>query len=257
MTSIILFLMGLIFGSFVGALSWRIPKGISIAKGRSICPNCKHQIAWYDNIPVLSYIILGGRCRNCKKRISIRYPLIELTSGLGFFLIYYFFTLKGVTLQGVDSIFQLVLTLALFVILLAIFVIDWEHQIIPDSLVFSGFFVVMLYLAIFSPQSIIPSLFSGFIAATFLLLIHLLTRGRGMGLGDVKFAILGGMAVGLRLLPVWLFLSFLTGAFAGCILILSGKAKMKTKIAFGPFLVIGLVLAYVFGDRLITYLGLI
>lgn len=251
MISILLFLFGIVFGSFVSALSWRIPKGISIAKGRSICPNCKHQIAWYDNIPLLSYLLLGGRCRNCKKKISIRYPVIELISGLGFS------TLQGPTLQGDYSILQLVPALAVFVILLTILVIDWEHQIIPDSLVFSGFFVVMLYLAIFNPQSMIPSLFSGFLAASFLLFIHLITRGRGMGLGDVKFAILGGMIVGLNMLPIWFLLSFLTGAIAGSILILSGKAKMKTKIAFGPFLIVGIVLTFAFGNKLAGLIGLI
>jgi len=245
--SILLFLFGIVFGSFVSALSWRIPKAISIAKGRSICPNCKHQIAWYDNIPLLSYLLLSGRCRNCKEKISLRYPAIELASGAGFVIIY---------LLGAYSLLQLVLVLSIFVILLTIFIVDIEQQIIPDSLIFTGIFVVLLYSSMGSPQLVISSIFSGFVAASFLMLIHLFTAGRGMGMGDVKFAILGGMLVGLNLLPFWLLLSFLTGATVGSILILSGKAKMKTKIAFGPFLVAGVVLAFAFGSKLAGLIGL-
>lgn len=254
----VLSILGLVFGSFVSALSWRIPKGISIAKGRSICPNCKHQIAWYDNIPLISYILLGGRCRNCKKHISLRYPAIELSSGLGFALIYYFSTnFKGFSLQGVYSIFSLAIMLAIFVILLTIFIIDLEHQIIPDSLVFTGIALTFLYQILTINNQLLVNLFSGFLAATFLLAIHLFTKGRGMGLGDVKFAIFGGTLVGLRMLPIWLLLSFLTGAIVGIILIFVGKAKMQTKIAFGPFLILGLLLTFTVGKGLLVVLGLI
>lgn len=249
---ITLFILGLVFGSFVSALSWRIPKGISIAKGRSICPNCKHQIYWYDNIPLFSYLILRGCCRNCKKHISLRYPIIELFSGIGFVSIYYISsTFKGLSLQGAYSIFQLMFFLVMFVILLTIFVIDLEHQIIPDSLVFAGIIIAIAYYTFSGPYFLITAILSGLLAATFLVLIHLITRGAGMGLGDVKFAILGGMLVGLRLLPVWLLLSFITGAIVGIILILMKKAKMKTQIAFGPFLILGLLLTAIFG----SYLG--
>ncbi len=222
-----------------------------------MCPNCEHQIAWYDNIPLISYLILGGRCRNCKKKISIRYPTIELTSGVGFSLIYYFSTLQGSTFQGGYGIFQLILMLAIFVVLFTILVIDLEHQIIPDSLVFAGIFIVLIYSQFITHQSIFTTLFPGFLAASFLMLIHLLTKGRGMGLGDVKFAVFGGMLVGLVNLPTWLFLSFLTGGIVGTILILLGKAKMKTKIAFGPFLIAGIALTFIFGDKISILFGCI
>lgn len=237
-----LFFAGLIFGSFVSALSWRMPKGISIAKGRSICPKCKHQITWYDNIPLVSYVILRGKCRNCRKHISLRYPLIELSSGTGFVLIYLFSDIQDPILY--------VLAAIIFLVLLIIFVIDLEHQIIPDSLVFTGVAVSFLYYLFYNPGTLSSSLLSGFAAASFLLVIHLVTKGRGMGLGDVKFAIFGGMVVGMKLLPTWLFLSFLTGAIAGIILILTGKAKLKTKIAFGPFLIVGMALVLVLDKNL-------
>lgn len=250
-----LFILGLIFGSFVSAISWRIPRGISFVRGRSICPKCKRYIRWYDNIPFFSYLFLGGRCRNCKKKISVRYPLIELFTAIGFVLIFYPF--KGLPLQGVYSIWQMIFLLAIFLILLTIFVIDLENQIIPDSLVFTGIGFVFLYSLFFIHNSFFSTAFSGFLSASFLLLIHLVTKGRGMGLGDVKFAIFGGMITGLKLMPVWLFLSFLTGAVTGIILILVGRAKMKTKIAFGPFLVLGIGLALLFGNNILEVTGLI
>jgi len=248
MVNFFLFLLGICFGSFVSAFSYRYLRGISVARGRSFCPKCKSKINWFDNIPILSFFLLKGKCRNCKKKISSRYPIIELASGTGFVLIG-IYTIP-------DYIYTLYL-LAIFVLLLLIFVIDLENQIIPDLLVFVGVFLVTVYSIFFTPQSIFSLLSSGFVAATFLMLINLLTRGRGMGLGDVKFAVLGGMLVGLKLLPIWLLMAFLTGATVGSILILVGKAKMKTKIAFGPFLIASIVLAVTFGNSIVSLLGLI
>ena len=240
----LLFVFGIVFGSFISALTWRYPKDISITKGRSICPKCKKQISWFDNIPLLSFILLGGKCRNCKKPISWRYPAIELATGIGFVAIA---SLQGCSLQGVYSII-------IFLILEAIFVIDLENKIIPDSFVFFGIFVVAVYSLIFNPQSTILLFLSGFLAASLLLIIHLLTKGRGMGLGDVKFAVLGGLLVGSKLLLIWLFLAFLTGAAVGIILILGRKAHLKSQIAFGPFLVLAIPLALVFGEKILFWI---
>lgn len=248
MILILLFLFGLIFGSFISALTWRYPKGISIGKGRSICPNCKHQIGWRDNIPLLSFILLAGECRHCRKTISRRYPVIELATGIGFVVIGYFATnTQGLSLS-VYSIFILVL----FLVLEAIFIVDLEHQIIPDSFVFAGLLVLILNSKFF----ILNSIFAGFLAATLLLLIHLFTKGRGMGLGDVKFAVLGGLLVGPKLLLVWLFLAFLTGAIVGIILILGRRARLKSQIAFGPFLVLAIPLAILYGEKILVWINI-
>jgi len=227
---IFLFIIGLVFGSFITALTWRYPKGISIAKGRSICPNCRKQVSWRDNIPIVSYFLLGGKCRNCKVKISLRYPLIELAVGIGFVLI------------G----FQ-ILPLILFCLLEIIFVIDLENQMIPDSFIFVG----ILLSLIINYQSPFTGLLAGFVCAIFLLLIFLFTKGHGMGLGDVKFAVLGGMIVGLPLFPIWLFVAFLTGAMVGIILILGKKMGLKSKIAFGPFLVISIPITLLWGQKII------
>lgn len=224
------FTLGLILGSFIAALTYRYPKKISNMHGRSFCDNCKKQIAWYDNIPLLSFFILGGECRNCGKKISWRYPLIELSCAVGFLLIN----------------FQ-VIPLALFCILIIIFVIDFENQIIPDLFIFIGLIIVIFNLKFL----IFNNILAGMLCASFLLLIHLFTKGRGMGLGDVKFAVLGGLIVGLPLSPIWLFVAFLTGAVVGIILILGKKAGLKSKIAFGPFLIVSIPVTLIWGQKII------
>lgn len=239
------FILGLIVGSFLAALSFRLPKNISIAKGRSYCPKCKKMIDWYDNIPLFSYLLLKGKCRNCKKHISVRYPLIEFFTALGFLTVTWYFY------PNVLSIFYY---LIIYCFLVLIFVIDFEHQIIPDILIFLCILFVVLYF-IFTGNYFFPNLFAGFLAALLLLTIHLATKGRGMGLGDVKFAVLGGLISGINLFLIWLFASFLTGGIAGIILILGRRAGLKDKIAFGPFLVIGLVLTIFMGNYFLKFLG--
>lgn len=228
-------IIGLLFGSFLAALTWRTPRKLSNLKGRSFCDNCKVKLRWYDNIPLLSYILLRGKCRSCNKKISIRYALIELSTAIGFYFI------------GPNVPY-----LILFLILLAIFVIDYEHQIIPDNYVFLGIFVAILSLK----QPLFINLYAGFLASIILLIIHLLTRGRGMGLGDVKFAVLGGVLVGLKLTWMWLFISFLTGGIVGIILILTRAAKLKDRIAFGPFLIVSIPITLIWGEKLLKHLHL-
>ncbi len=254
-----IFVFGLIFGSFLTSLTWRLVENKPISKGRSICPNCKKTIQWYDNIPLISYGFLKGKCRYCKKAISIRYPLIELACGLGFVVIFHLYNYCANTLQGVSSqghivceyqnylgIVSLPYYFAIFLILFAILIIDWEHQIIPDELTFA--FLILTYL----PIMLLPfpdlylRLLTGFIAAFVLLMIALATKGAGMGLGDVKFAIPVGTFLGWPFFIYWLYLSFLTGGIVGIILILTGKSSFKSKIAFGPFLVISLFIIIVF-----------
>jgi len=234
-----LFLFGLIIGSFLTALTYRIPKRLSISKGRSICPNCKKQISWYDNIPLLSFILLMGKCRNCKKRISLRYPIIELATAITFVIIGF-------------NVFNLILAS----ILISIFVIDWEHQIIPDEFVFGGLVVLVFILLIANSELLFSNLLAGFLSALILLFLNLVTKGKGMGLGDVKLALLLGGIVGINLFWIWLFFSFVVGASIGIILMGIKKATLREKIAFGPFLIIGLVLAILFGQSFLLLLGI-
>jgi len=238
----LLAIFGLVVGSFLGAYTFRYPRGISVLKGRSICPKCKKNLAWHDNIPVLSFLLLKGRCRNCSKSISLRYLLIEIATALGF---------VGIWFLSLEPVFLIFLIL-IFSLLVVIFVIDLEQKIVPDEVVFAGFGLTVFYLLLISPSTLFTSLAAGFGAALFLLLVHLATRGRGMGLGDVKFAVFAGTFLGWPIVPIWLFTAFLTGAVVGTILVLAKKASFGKQIAFGPFLVISLIIVFIWGEKFIN-----
>jgi prepilin signal peptidase PulO-like enzyme (type II secretory pathway) len=250
----------LIFGSFGTALSYRIPRGINFVKGRSFCPKCKEQIRWNDNIPVISYLLLGGRCRVCHNKISLRYPLIEVSIAICFLLIFLVsnscaslnspICLWKASLGGAYYPFILLL----FLINSLVFVIDLERKIIPDGLVVSAFIIIISTLVLSSPDRLYLNLVSAFSSAFFLLSIHLFTGGRGMGLGDVKFAIIPGLFLGWPLSVVWLFVAFLTGGIVAIILIVLGHSKGKDKIAFGPFLALAFLIVSLFGDSILRWI---
>jgi len=222
----LLTLFGLAVSSFIAAFTYRIVRNINFVKGRSFCDFCGKSLPWYHNIPLFSYVFLKGKSACCGKKISPRYFLIELVGGIGTPLVYYF--------SGN------VLLVILFLLLLTIFVIDFENQIIPDELSFLVFLISVLNEFSFE------KLFSAFLFAFTLLLVHLLTKGKGMGLGDVKLTL--GLAFWLGLYGglVWLAASFLTGGIVASILLLSWNAKLKTKVAFGPFLIFGFLASVFF-----------
>lgn len=213
--------IGLAVGSFITALTYRIPRNLGFVKGRSFCDSCKKELNWYDNIPLISFLLYEGRSRCCGKKISLRYPLIEITSAVTFIVLYFF---------SMSPLYYVLST-----ILLAMLVIDLEHQIIPDELTW-----VCLILALFTVNnSLTSSLFSAFFLSSSLLFLHLITMGRGMGLGDVKLAIPLGLILGLEKGLYWLMASFILGGIVASVLLILNKANLKTKIAFGPFLIVG------------------
>jgi len=255
--NIFVFLFGLIIGSFLGALTYRLPRGISIyKKSRSFCPKCKNPIAWYDNIPVLSYIVLRGRCRHCHKNISLRYPLIELFTATLMLLIVQALNSCNTLLLGEEMCrWNAVLGLwsyPLFLFLVASFmfilVVDTENMIILDSLVFVVFTLALFLLVFFRVNVLYINVFSGFLIALILLVLHLVTKGRGMGLGDSKLALTGGLFLGFPGSIYWLFLSFIIGAIAGIIMIVARRATLGRQIPFGPFLVISFFAVLIFGS---------
>jgi leader peptidase (prepilin peptidase)/N-methyltransferase len=257
----LLIVYGLIVGSFLTAYTYRLPLGKLISKGRSVCPSCKKKIVWYDNIPLLSFLLLKGKCRKCGKKISARYPAIEMMTLLGFVGIYYLLNACGSTSplssnticswQSKLGVMGLPLMLLVFSIILMIFVIDLEKMIIPDELVFFGLILVFVCLLLFDPSSLYIHLLAGFGAGVFLLLLNILTRGKGMGLGDVKLALFIGSLLGWPLTIVWLFGAFLTGAIVGSILILTKKTAFGKQIAFGPYLILSLIITLIWGDILL------
>jgi prepilin signal peptidase PulO-like enzyme (type II secretory pathway) len=244
---------GMIFGSFLTSLTYRAERKISISKGRSFCPKCKSTIAWYDNIPVFSYFHLRGRCRKCKRKISLRYPLIELSTALAFVLtgVFYQNILSNVRWLAALPYSGTIFVLIWVFLFIGIAVTDLEDQIIPDEMVFVGFLVTIVALTTASYDKTFVNLLSGAIAADFLLCLHLFTKGRGMGLGDVKLALLAGTILGPSLTFAWMFLAFILGAAIGIVLLLLKKARLKAHIAFGPFLVASFFIILVVGDKIL------
>jgi len=234
----VIFLCGLIVGSFLNVVIYRLPRELDFVKGRSFCPKCKHKISWFDNVPILSFLMLRGRCRFCQSPISWRYPAVELLTG-GLFLLGYLSHLSN-------------LSFVLFSGLIVIFFIDLEHQIIPDEIVIPLSIIFIVFALITNYQLLITNYFlSGLGSFLLLLLLYLVTCGKGMGFGDVKLAFLMGLVLGFPKIVVAFYLAFLTGAIAGVILILLGRAKFKQKIAFGPFLVLGTVVSSLWGDKIL------
>lgn len=270
-TLIIIFIFGLCIGSFLNVLiyreahdqSFRVLEFKSFKKwlprwilGRSYCDHCKKQLAWYDNIPLLSYIALVGQCRFCHKKISWQYPLVELLTGIEFVWIY--FLIKSnldffAKFEGFYSFFSLILWMLIGACLLAILVADFKYQIIPDGAIVIGliFMLLKLYNDYYYTGMIDFSVFpSSLFAAIFFILLIIFTQGKGMGWGDVKLGLLMGLILGWPKIILAIMTAFLTGASVGVILILFKNKGLKSKIAFGPFLVLGTLISLFYGQQI-------
>ncbi len=244
--SLTIFLFGLIVGSFLNCLIYRLETKESFLKGRSYCPHCKQILSWPDLIPVLSYLFLKGKCRYCQQKISIQYPLIEIATGLLFLSIFNF----------QFSIFNFIITCFLIVI----FVYDLKHFIIPDKVIYpailvSGIWYLVsgIFLNLYTKYEILNTIYGVLGAALFFLAIVLISQGKWMGIGDIKLAFLMGLVLGWPNILVALFLAFFIGAAIGLGLIISGKKKLKSEVPFGPFLVAGTFLAMFFGEEMINW----
>lgn len=260
LTTPFLFILGLVFGSFFNVLIYRLPRELSIVRPGSFCPACRHPIAWYDNIPLLSWLILRGRCRHCGAPISVRYPLVELMAGVIFAGVPLLSRAIGLARVAAEAVTALHIAFAIiFVSLLAlVLIIDLEHQIIPDELNIAMF--VLGWMAVFALNpSISPgwisSLIGMFVLSVFFLAFALLIGG--FGIGDVKLALGLGAFFGWQLLIVAAFLSFAVGgvfAIAYAIFLLF-KRKLRARIAipFGPYLTVGAVTALFVGQRLLMW----
>jgi len=242
MTLVFIFIIGLIVGSFLNAVIWRLDKEKSVFKGRSICPDCKHTLSFFDLIPLLSFLSLSGRCRYCQKSISPQYPLVELATGVVFTFLFWF--------VGFNFL-QLTFLLVVSALLIVIFVYDLKHLLIPDTMVFSAIILSALWLLF--KGDIINGLIAGLGAAFFFLLLFLVSRGTWMGFGDVKLALFMGLFLGWPNILVALFAAFLSGAVVGVFLVLAQKKGMRSEVPFGPFLIGGTVLAFVCGSGIVDW----
>ena len=244
---IVFFILGISIGSFLNCLIYRLSVNEK-PEGRSYCPKCKHQLSHKDLVPIFSYIFLLGKCRYCKKKISLEYPLIEILTGILF--------LSAFLFAGISVEFFYLLIVIFFLVL--IFVYDLRYYIIPDFATFSLIGVSLVYLLYSSLfDNNYSHLYYGALSALFVFLfffsLFYFTKGKGMGFGDVKFVIFMGLFLGFPKILVGLFISFFLGAIIGIILIVLKKKKMKSQLPFAPFLIIGTMIAYFYGEKIVDF----
>lgn len=252
MIVLFLFIFGTTIGSFLTVVIDRLPRNISIVHGRSYCESCKHTLSWLDLIPLFSFLFLLGKCRYCHKAIGVHHLLLEMLVG-ALYVVTYLATIASFSQTTPLSTFfigTLIYRLVLVSIFFVIFFIDFRHSIIPFSaIVLAG--LVALFWTVFTSFSTLPlSLLTALGSFFFFFFIHAVTRGRGMGFGDVVYAFVMGLLLGFPTTIVGIYIAFLTGAIVSLILLLQGKKKLKSAIPFGPFLVFGTLLCLLWGPQL-------
>ncbi|MBX4200986.1 prepilin peptidase [Candidatus Parcubacteria bacterium] len=241
---LLIFIAGLCIGSFLNVVVLRLQKEEDFVRGRSYCPHCKHSLKWFDLIPVVSFLMLKGTCRYCGKKISVQYPLLELATGCIFLLVFFF--------SPANTIFDLVFLLYIAASLIVIFMYDLKHYLIPDKVLFPAI-AVAFACRLLDFNSIFTYVLAALVAAGFFLAIFLASKGRWMGFGDVKLAVLLGLLLGFPAILLCLFLSFLFGAIIGTVLIISNKKGLKSEVPFAPFLIAGASVTLFFGEIIINW----
>lgn len=240
---LIIFLYGIVIGSFLNVCIYRLPKGENIATVGSHCMTCNHKLAWYDLFPLFSFIFLGGKCRYCKTKLSPQYPIIEGINGVFYVLI---FLINGLTIESI--IYSLT-----FSALLVLSVIDWRTYEIPFGInIF--IFVMGVIITTMDYPNWLSHLIGMVLVSGFLFIIILATSGRGMGGGDMKLMAAAGLLLGWKNILLAFFLGCLFGSVIHLSLMkFAGKGR---QLAFGPYLAAGILVAMLYGEQLINwYLG--
>jgi leader peptidase (prepilin peptidase)/N-methyltransferase len=247
-TILIFFIFGLIIGSFLNAVVYRLNVVESLLE-RSHCPHCKNKVRWFDNIPLISFIVLSARCRDCGEKISWQYPIVELTTGIVFGIIGKYFFDPYYSSSWISTAFYL----AIFSLLLIIFVYDLKYMEIPMLILWIGVGVSIAYLISFDWQNFnsavsifdlrtISGLFGGLVAFLFFFSLAAYSKETWMGFGDAYLGMLAGLIVGWPNIIWTLMLSFAIGAIISVALIIIQKKTMKSQVPFAPFLIAGIFL---------------
>ena len=233
-------IVGAVVGSFLNVVIHRLPRGESLVHPRSRCPSCGTQIAEYDNVPIVSWLVLRGRCRHCGAPISSRYPLVELLTALTFAAV--------VLVRGFDN--DLILELPFVAALIALAGIDFDHKLLPNKIVYPLAAYGVIATLLVDRDDLVENLVSGAGAFAFLL-VAVIAYPRGMGMGDVKLAGAMGLYLGAAVIPAML-VAFLSGSVAGMVILArEGAAARKKAIPFGVFLAIGGIVGVLAGPELI------
>jgi leader peptidase (prepilin peptidase) / N-methyltransferase len=236
-------LIGAIFGSFFNVVAYRLPRGESLSHPPSRCPGCETPIKPYDNVPILSWLALRGKCRACGSRISPRYPLVEAATALLCGLV--------VLVKGVNA--EALLGVVMVMLLVPVTLIDLDHRIIPNRLMIIGAILAPPLVLLVDPELLVEHLIAGAAAGGFFLLA-VLAYPRGMGVGDIKLAAVLGLFLGRAVGPA-VFIALISGTLVGA-LIMARKGVVegrKTAVPFGPFLAFGGVVAFFAGDAMVDW----
>src|SRR3989338_386192 len=265
---IFIFIFGLIVGSFLNALIHRLHSGESMLERHSRCPHCRHALPAADLVPILSFFALRGRCRYCRKPISWQYPLVELATAVAFVLVYFDVTTSALgngkfpisNFQFLNYLpattYQLIFYLVFACFLIVIFVYDLRHFLILDKVVFSASALALLYA--FAQGNFLEAALGALFLSGFFGIIYLVSRGRWIGLGDVKLGIFLGLLVPFPETLALFAIAYLAGALVGMGLIAAGRKKFSDRLPFGTFLTFAAFIAMLWGKELVTwYLQLI
>jgi leader peptidase (prepilin peptidase)/N-methyltransferase len=240
-------LFGLLIGSFLNVVAWRLPRGESLVRPRSKCPGCATQLKSYDNVPVVSWLVLRGRCRGCGERISARYPVVEaITAAL----------YVAVVAAKWGDVLQMTLGLVLVTFLVPIAVIDFDLKVIPNKLTGPAAVLAVALGAVLEPSYLPEQLIAGAGALVFFMLPALIHK-KGMGMGDVKLAAVLGLYLGRNVAPA-IMIGLVLGVIVGAAVVaVKGVSEgRRTKVPFGPFLATGALVAFFAGDAIVhSYLG--
>jgi leader peptidase (prepilin peptidase) / N-methyltransferase len=236
-------LFGALVGSFLNVCIHRLPRGASVVRPASACPGCGRALAWFDNVPVLSYIVLGGRCRSCREPISIRYPIVEALTALMFAGAWW---LWGPSLL-------LAARLIFGCALIVLFAIDLEHQLLPNAITLPGIVVGFVFSFFTEPGWLIGILVGGGILYATAEAYYRVRGEEGLGMGDVKMLAMVGAFLGWQLTFMTLMLASLAGSVVGGAMIVLQRGGMKTALPFGTFLAVGAALAATVGLPLLDW----
>ncbi|OGD16148.1 MAG: hypothetical protein A2V76_03155 [Candidatus Aminicenantes bacterium RBG_16_63_14] len=250
---IIIAVFGLVFGSFLNVVIYRLPRRMSLMRPPSSCPGCGARIKPYDNVPVLSYLLLGGKCRRCGRKISPLYPAVEALTGLGFVLVY----LNAGRALGLELIAGCVFTSAL----IALGFIDYHHQILPDAITLPGLVLALAYAFFRDDLTFRGALLGAVAGAGFLILVYgayfLVRKKEGLGMGDVTMLLMVGAYLGLMRTLLTLILASFVGALVGVYFILRRGKDFQFALPFGTFIAPAAFVAMLWGERIVrAYLGL-
>lgn len=254
-----IFVLGLCLGSFVNMLIYRVAINYKLEsikfkvknKNRSHCDYCGKQLHWYENIPVFSWLFLRGKTKCCHKKLSSLYPMVELITGILMVFIFNKFNLLSGRFSLPIEISQLFWLATVITLLVFLTVFDFKYMILPDFAVM--ILIIISFLGVvFDEPNIIPYLISAIVASGFLYFLYLITKKRGLGFGDVKLAIFMGLFLGWPKIIIAMYIAFISGAVIAVIGIGLKKVTKKSKIPFGPFLIFGTIIAWIWGDQIIN-----